>query len=108
MVGRANRVCVVLDHEDRASGVGERAEIPEEAARVAWMKTDRRLVEHVERTGQAGTELGCQPKPLHLATGQGRPVAIERQVPETDVDDEREPPLELLRGRVGNAARRRP
>ena len=68
VIRRADRILVVLDDDDRISKVAQSAQRIDEALIVALMKTDARLVEHVENTRKTRTDLRRQPDPLRLAS----------------------------------------
>ena len=61
MIGGADRLRVVLDDEHRGADRHERVQVREEPVRVARVQADRRLVEHVERTGEPAPKLRRQP-----------------------------------------------
>ena len=69
-VGRADRVLVVLDDDERVAEVAEGDERVDEATVVALVEPDARLVEHVEHAREAGPDLGGEPDALRLAAGQ--------------------------------------
>ena len=53
VVGGADRLLVVLDHDHGVAEVAQALEGLEQARVVALVQADRRLVEHVEHAGQA-------------------------------------------------------
>ena len=57
VVGHPDRVLVVLDDEHGVAEVAQAVERVDEAAVVALVQADRRLVEHVEHADQAGADL---------------------------------------------------
>src|SRR5207344_815527 len=59
---------VVLDQDDGVAGAGQLAEDLEEAARVARMEADRRLVEAVERVGERAAERAREVDALRLSS----------------------------------------
>jgi hypothetical protein len=67
VVGLADGVLVVLDHDDRVAEVAQPHQGVDEAVVVALVQADRRLVEHVEHADQARADLGGQPDALRLA-----------------------------------------
>ena len=73
VIGGADRLGVVLDDEHGRAHVDERAQVREEAPRVARVQADGRLVEHVERAGEAAAELRAEAQALHLAAGERAP-----------------------------------
>ena len=69
-VGDLDRLLVVLDDEHGVAEVAEAHERVDQAAVVALVEADRRLVEHVQHADQAGADLAGQADALGLATGQ--------------------------------------
>ena len=70
IVRRANRLFVVLDHDDGVAEIPELLERREQPRVVALMQTDRGFVEDEEHTHQPRTDLGRQPNALRLPTAQ--------------------------------------
>ena len=91
MIGRANRLFVVLDHDDGIPEIAQPAQRADEPRVVALMQADARLVEHIEHAGQAGTDLRREPDTLRLAAGERAALAIEREIIESDLEEEFEP-----------------
>ncbi len=60
------------------------------------MKADRGLVEDVEHADESRTDLRGEPDALRFASGERCGRAVDRQVVETDVDEEAEPLADLL------------
>ena len=79
----------------RVAEVAQARQRVEQARVVALVQADRRLVEDVEHADQRAADLGRQPDALRLAARQRRRGAIERQVIEPDVDQERQPLADL-------------
>ena len=96
IVGDADGVLVVLDHDHGVAEVAQPLERVEEPGVVALMQPDRRLVEHVEHAGQAGADLRGEPDALALAAGQRAGGAGEREIIEPDIDQEFQPRADLL------------
>ena len=103
-VGGADRLLVVLDHDQRVAEVLEPDQGLDQPLVVALVEADRRLVEDVEHAHQPGTDLGRQPDPLRLAAGQRARGPVEREVVEADVEQEPEPLLDLLEHPLGDLA----
>ena len=86
----ADGVGIVLHDDHGVAQVAEPLEGTEQAIGVAGMQPDRGLVEHVHHAGELTAQLAREPDPLRLPTRQGRRAAVERQVAEADIDEERE------------------
>ena len=95
-VGRADGVFVVLDDDQGVAEVSQSHEGLDQPVVVALMQADARLVEHVEHTDEAGTDLGREPDPLRLTAGQRAGRSVEGQVVQADVDQEPQPLVDLL------------
>ncbi len=106
VVGRADHVLVVLDDEHRVAEVAQVLQRVDQPVVVALVQADRRLVEHVHDAGQARADLRCEPDALRLAARQRLGAALERQVVEADVVQEREPRDDLLDDPLGDLALR--
>ena len=96
VVGRADGVLVVLDHDDAVAEVAEPAHGADQPLVVALVQADRRLVEDVEHAGQFGADLRGQADALRLAARQGRAAAVQGQVLEPDVEQESQAGAHLL------------
>ncbi len=116
-VGRADRLLVVLDDDQRVAQVAQTGQRGDQLGVVALVQADRRLVEDVQHAHEARPDLRRQPDALRLATRERLAGPIERQVVEADVHQEAQPRADLLehlardRGlplvsRAGKAARR--
>ena len=88
VVGRADRVLVVLDHDHRVAEVAQPGQRAEQALVVALMQADGRLVEHIHHADQAGADLRGEADALRLAAGQRVGLAIQREVVQADVVEE--------------------
>ena len=67
VVGDADRLLVVLDHEHRVAEVAQPDHRVDEALVVALVEADRRLVEHVEDADESAADLAGEPDALGLA-----------------------------------------
>src|SRR4051812_6210370 len=101
-VSRVDRLLVVLDDDQRVAHVAESDQRLDEAAVVPLVQTDRRLVEDVENADQTGSDLRREPDPLRLTTRERGSGPVERQVVETDVDEEPQPLVDLLEHSLGD------
>ena len=90
-----DRVFVVLDDDQRVALGFELLQRVEQDAVVARVQADRRLVEHVGNALQVGTELRGEADALRFAAGKRRRGAVEREVAEADLFEERKPRADL-------------
>ena len=102
MVGLADGLLVVLDHEHRVAEVAQVLQGLEQPGVVALVEADGRLVQDVEHAHQAGADLGGQPDALPLAAGEGAGGAVEGEVVEPHVHQEVEPLADLLEDPAGD------
>ena len=104
VVSRRHHVAVVLDDEDRVAEIAKLAEGRDQSVRVAGMKADRGLVEHVEHACEAAAHLRGQTDPLQLAPRKtaGRPGHVE--ILEADFHEERDPRIEFAQEIAGDLA----
>ncbi len=89
--GAADRVFVVLDHEQRVALGLQLLERVEQDAVVARMQADGRLVEDVAHAAQVGAELRREPDALRFAARQRRRRAVEREIRQPDLVQKIEP-----------------
>ena len=82
VVGGADGLLVVLDHQHRVAEVAQALERVEEPAVVPLVQPDGGLVQDVEDADQARADLGGQADALPLPAGQRGRGAVERQVVE--------------------------
>ena len=102
MVGGADGVLVVLDHDHGVAEVAQAAQRFEQPRVVALVQADRRLVEHVEHAGQARADLRGEADALALAAGERAGAAGEREIFEADVDQEFQPVADFLQHADGD------
>ena len=96
VIGAADRIFVVLNDDYRVAEVAQIGQRREQALVIALVQADRRLVQHVHHADQSRAYLAGQPDPLGLAAGQRLGAAVERQVVESDVDQEAQAFVDLL------------
>ena len=70
VVGGADGLLVVLDHDHRVAQVAQPHQRADQPLVVALVQADRRLVEHVEHADQPAADLAGQADPLRLAARQ--------------------------------------
>ena len=95
-VGAPHHLLVVLDDDDRVADVAQPLERRDQPRVVALVQADRRLVEDVEHADELRADLRREPQALRLAARQRRRRAVERQVADADVVEERQPLADLL------------
>ena len=100
VVGDADGLLVVLDHDHGVAEVAQAHERVDEPLVVALVQPDRGLVEDVEDADQAAADLRRQPDPLRLSPGERRRRPVEAQVVEPDVEEEPKPLVDLLEHRL--------
>ena len=96
VVGGADGLLIVFHDEDGISQIPEPRQGIEEAAVVALVKPDARLVEDIEHTDEGGTDLRGQADALPLAAGEGRGATVEAEIPEPYMDHESQALPDLL------------
>src|SRR5258708_6440122 len=96
VIGRVDRLFVVLDHDDGVAEVAQMLERGKEPRVVALVQSDRGLIEHVHHPGESRADLAGKPDPLRLAARERVRGAVERQIIEADVVEEVEPRTDLL------------
>src|ERR1035437_4799426 len=102
MIGGAEHIGVVLNHNNRIAQVAQLFEDVDEARRVAGVQADGRLVEHIERAHQLRTERGGQLDALRLAAGERGGKAVEGNVFEADRIEKTQPLANLVQDWPGN------
>ncbi len=102
MVGRKDRVFVVLDHQHRIAEVAQVLQRREQPRIVALVQADGWLVQHVEHAGQPGADLRGKPDALAFAARQRAGIAGERQIIETDIVEEAQALADFLEDARGD------
>ena len=100
VIGAANRVFVVLDHQHGVAQIAQRFQRLQQAIVVAMMQSDRRLIQHIQHAAQLRANLRRQPNALAFAAAQRRRRAVERDVAQPDGVQEAQPLGNLLAGCV--------
>ena len=101
-VGAPHHLLVVLDDDDGVADIAQPLERPDEARVVALVEADRRLVEDVENADELRADLRGEPEPLCLAARERRRRAIQGQIPDADVVEERQALADLLHDAVAD------
>src|SRR5690348_7497410 len=87
-IGAADCFFVVLDDKDRVAEVAQSLKRGEEAAIVARVQANRRLVEDVEYAAKARADLRGEADPLRFAAGERRSRAIQCEIAKPDGEEE--------------------
>ena len=93
---------VVLDHQQRIAQVAELFQRVQQAAVVARVQADGRLVEHVQHAAQPAAHLRRQADALHFAAGKRGGGPGKRQILQAHVDQELQPVANLAAHLAGH------
>ena len=85
VIGLADRILVVLDHDHRIAEIAQIHERVEQALIIALVQSDGGLVEDVHDAHEAGSDLACEADALRLSAGQRVGAAVEREITESDI-----------------------
>ena len=102
VVGREDRLLVVLDHQHRVAEIAQALEADQQAGVVALVQADGWLVQHIEHSGQARADLAGQPDTLALAAAERSRGARQVQIVQADVDQEPQPIDDFLEDPPGD------
>ena len=102
VVGEADGVLVVLDHDHGIAEVAQPLQRFQQPRIVALVQADRGLVQHIEHAGQPRADLRRQPDALAFAAGQRAGGARQGQVIQADIEQERQPLADLLQDARGD------
>ena len=100
-VGRMHDLGIVLDDDQRVTGVAQPLHHGDDAGHVLGMQADGGLVQHEQGVDQRSAQGRRQVDPLDLAAGQGPRLAIEGQVLEADLAEIAEAGAQLGQQQVG-------
>ena len=95
MVRGQHGALVVLDDYHGVAEITQPVERGDQPLVVALVQADRGLVQDVQDAHQRRPDLSGQPDPLRLAAGEGCRGALQRQVADADVVEERQPLVDL-------------
>ena len=70
VIGRANGVFIVLDHDHGIPEIAQPAQRGDEPVIVALVQADARLVEHVKAAGEPGADLRGEADALRFAAAR--------------------------------------
>src|SRR5690606_30949332 len=92
----------MLHNDQRVSKVAELHESVNKASVVTLVKADAWLVQHVEHTGEAGSDLSSQADSLGLSTGKRPGRTREIEVVESNLKQKFEPSPDFTQHSGGN------
>ena len=101
-VGRPHHLLVVLDDKHGVAEAAQPLERVDQLAVVALVQADRGLVEDVEDADELRADLRRQAQPLRLAARERLRRAVELEVADADVVQERQPLADLLHDPVAD------
>ncbi len=96
IVRRPHGVLVVFDDEQRVPQIAQSFEGIEKPLVIPLMQTDARLVENVQHPRERASDLRREADALTFAARQGRRAARQREIVETDADQEIDPAADLF------------
>ena len=92
----------MFDHDEGVANIAQPLQGFDESLVITLVQTNGWLIEYIEDSGQAGANLSSQTDTLRLTAGKRRRAAIEREVIQTDVQEETQAGLSLLKHCPGN------
>src|SRR5438270_3400401 len=99
MVGGADRLLVMLDHQHGVAEALEALERLQEAVVVLLVEADRGLVEDVEHAREAAADLAGEADALAFAARQRAAGAVEVEIIEADIVEEAQALVDFLEDR---------
>src|SRR5579883_2901496 len=103
VIGGLHDVGIVLDDDDGVAEFAKFVEDANEAAGIAAVEPDRRLIENIASAHEAGAEAGGELDALRFAARESGGETIEREVVETHVVQEFEALADFDEDLVGDA-----
>ena len=88
VVGGANSVFIVLNDDHGVAEISQVDQGAKQAFVIALVQADRGLIQYVHHADQARADLAGEADTLRFAAGEGFRRTGERQVVQTDVDEE--------------------
>ena len=104
MIGGANGVFIVLDHDHGIADVAQASQGTEQALVVALVQADGGFIQNVHDADQSGADLRSKPDALGLAPRKGIGFALQTQVIQADVHQEAQAFEDLLHDFLGDFA----
>src|SRR5260370_42596849 len=92
----------MLHDKDGVAEVAQRFQDIDEASRVAWMQTDGRFIQNIERPDKVRPQRGGKLNALRFAAGKRRGQALERKIIEAHFIEKLQPGSHFLQNPVGD------
>ncbi len=105
-VGLQHDLRVVLDHNERISGIPQALHHADDAAHVARVQADRGFVQHEKRIDERGPERGGEIDALHFAAGERARLAVEREIAQAYFMDVAQPRADFGQKEIGGLVQR--
>ena len=102
VIGSANGVFIVFHNHQRVPQITEPLEGGEQTIVVPLVQTNARFIEHVQHSGETGTDLSRQSDSLRLTTGQRHRRPIEAQIVETNIQQKTQSHADLAQHEVSD------
>ncbi len=102
VVGGADRLLVVLHHQDGVAQVAQPDQGVQQTAVVPLVQPDAGLVQDIQYARKTGPDLGGQTNALAFAAGQRRGRPVQCQVIHTHIHEETQPLPDLLEDALGD------
>src|SRR4029453_3276313 len=96
IIRRAHRLRIMLDDEDRVTGIAQLLQQIDELGVVFLVQAHTRLVENEEYARPSGAPLRRQAYPLELSTRKGHRGAIQTQIVKTQLSHPAQPTRDLI------------
>ena len=102
MIGGADRVFVMLNHDHGVAEIAQALERDQQAVVVALVEADGGFIEDIEHAGEAAADLAGEADALAFAARQGAAGAIKIEVIEPDIVEEAEAVVDFLEDGLGD------
>ena len=100
VIGGADRVFVVLHHDQGVAQIAQLDQRVEQAVVITLVQADARLIEHVEHAGETSADLGGQTDALGFTARECHRRAIKTEVVEPHIEQKLEPHADLAQHQI--------
>ena len=100
-IGSIQYFAIMFDQQHRVAKISQSFQRNQQSSVVARMQSDCRFVEHIQHARQRSSGLAGQSNALRFAAGQRRHRTIERQIIQSDFDEE----IQAMSGLIEQIAR---